>query len=189
MIASGDSSETIKAERFAFLWARICAAFPRQDTNTTTAEVYFDELCHYSEAQLTEAVSSALRNCKFFPSIAEIVAEVQGGSYCIHTSILAEIKSRESVLVESERLSKRRLQAIAKQFAILEDRSQKLSSAIYEREQKWIEEVGLAESRKKLEAIKAKIQQEEKALLILRQKVKLFDQARILQLRDDEIPQ
>ena len=175
---SGDSSKTtLNASTFASLWARICAAYPRQDTTTTTAEVYFNALSKYSEKDVEKAVEAVIEQCKWFPTIAEIVEEISSPRGCVHTLILAEIKSREIMLEQSEKYSNERLQRVAEEVAKLEDHK----ADYYRRQRLLIDEAEIPEAKAQLEAVKAEIIEQTRVLNLIKQKVKLMDQARILQ--------
>ena len=177
-------SPCITSDDFAVLWAKLCAAYPRQETTTATAQVFFEQLSLYSVEKLTDAVASCISSSKWFPAVAEIIEQIKGDKACPHTFERAEIRmqraelaSRERMLEESEKYSTRRLDAIAKEVAELENRR----AGYYAEQRKEIEASGLPQAQAKLDSINAQIVEHERVLAGLRTKIKLFDQARILQ--------
>ncbi len=62
-----------KQDQFAILWARLCAAYPRQDISAATIAVYYERLSKFTQVDLTIAMDRALDGCKFFPTIADII--------------------------------------------------------------------------------------------------------------------
>lgn len=179
-----NSSPSITANRFALLWAKLCAAYPRQSTSGAMAEIFFEQLGCYAEAEVNDAVSGVIATSKWFPAVAEIIEQIKGEHHCPHVLAAAELRlkqaefdSRQQMLLEAERFADRRYKKMTEKCAELENKSIEL----YKRDCKMLEESGLAAAQAKLDAINAKIQEQEHTLTILKQKVKLFDQARILQ--------
>lgn len=182
--ALDNSSRTITANEFAFLWAKLSAVYPRQEINVQTAEIYFEYLSAYSKDEVSDAISGVVTNSKWFPTVAEIIAEMKGEHQCPHVFIaaslrrqMADIHSRRQMLDDSEKYANQRFKEISANCAELENRSIEL----YKRDREFLEQSGLADARAKLDAINAEIAQQEHVLALLRRKVKLLDQARILQ--------
>jgi vacuolar-type H+-ATPase subunit H len=177
-------SQSITANRFAYFWAKLCAAYPRQSTSGAMTEIFFEQLGIYTEAEVSDAINGVIATSKWFPSVAEIIEQIKGEHHCPHRLALAELRikqaefdSRQQMLLEAEKYADRRYKEMTQKCAELENKSIEL----YKRERQMIEESGLGEAQAKLNDINARIQEQEHILTILKQKVKLFDQARILQ--------
>lgn len=186
---SSPITQTIRSTEFAVLWAKLCAAYPRQQVTSATAEVFFEQLSTYTAAQVSDAVSGVIATSKWFPAVAEIIEQINGGYHCPHVLERAELRikraeldSRWNMLNASEEYSDKRLKKLADKCAELEGRS----SDLYKRDRQMLEESGLLEAQKKLDRINEQIQEQEHTLTVLKQKVKLFDQARMLQTDDGE---
>jgi hypothetical protein len=59
-------------DQFKISWARLCAAFPRQELPAATVVVYYEMLSEFDEDAIKGAVDSCIRELKFFPSVAEL---------------------------------------------------------------------------------------------------------------------
>jgi hypothetical protein len=67
----------IAPERFAILWRRLCAAYPREQFGPDTVKVYYDALKANPERALDRAIWRYIKEKPFFPSIAEILERVE----------------------------------------------------------------------------------------------------------------
>lgn len=181
---NGANLEGLNLDDFTRIWAKLCAAYPRQDINAQTAEIYYELLSPYSKEQVLDAINGVIAASKWFPTVAEVIEEIKGEHQCPHNFIATELRlqkaefiSRQTMLIEAEKYADRRFKDMTEKCAELENRSIEL----YKRDREMLEESGLAEAQARLDAINAQIQEQERILTILKQKVKLFDQARILQ--------
>jgi len=191
---SSPITQTIGSTDFALLWAKLCAAYPRQDTTSATAEVFFEQLSLYTQEQVSDAIDGVIATSKWFPSVAEIIEQIDGFQ-CPHKFAKAEVrlerdklKSLRTMQEASEVYAEQNLKRIAEEYAETENKLKELASRskeLYERDRQMIEESGLLQARNKLDAINSQIQEQERTLTILKQKVKLFDQARILQTDEE----
>jgi len=180
---SSPITQTIGSTDFALLWAKLCAAYPRQDTTSATAEVFFEQLSLYTLEQVSDAIDGVIATSKWFPSVAEIIEQTKDFQ-CPHRFAKAELRREKDQLrsirimqQDSEQYAENRFKKLSQQCAELENRSIEL----YKLDRERLEQSGLQEAQAKLDAINRQIQEQEHALTILKQKVKLFDQARILQ--------
>ena len=189
--ASLPATQTISAEAFSLLWAKMTAANPREKEkfNDATMEVYYEQLCTYSEAQITDAVSGCLSRCKFFPAISELISEIKGQHHCPHALIRAQLRmererleSDKKVVREYERYTEQKVDQLAKKCAELESRSVEL----YLQDKKNIEESGLPEAQKKLDELQSQIFEYDRTLQTIRAKIRILDQARLIQLTEKE---
>lgn len=179
-LGSGVVSTDLTLDEFAVVWGRLCAAYPKNDTTTTTIEVYFERLSAYEKPAVLEAIGECMDTSKWFPAISEIIENINSPRGCIHRVFLAEIASKKSMLVASERHSEERLKAFAENIAVLEARNHEL----YVQDRERLEQSGLPEAKAKLQAVLVAITAEEHTLALVRRKVKLMDQARILQAEE-----
>lgn len=177
---SGADSGELTLDEFSMAWSKLCASYPKNEATALTVEVYFERLSAYEKSAVFEAIGVCMDECKWFPTIAEIVERIKSERGCIHRVFLAEIRSRRTMLIEAEKHSDRKLKELAEEIATLEGRKAEL----YVKQRKMIEESGLPAAQKKLEDVQRKIAEQERVLAILRGKVKIFDQARILQAND-----
>jgi hypothetical protein len=179
---SGGSSG-LSASDFDKLWGKLCAAHPRDEQNTLTIETYYEQLCGYPRDVLAEALGSCLRELKWFPKISEIVERIEYPRGCTHVIQLAEISSREAVLRETERRMRKEFDRLAQDTAALKAEELEL----FVRQRKQIEESGLPAAQAKLDAVRYEIIEQQKAIAdnqkvldVLKRRVKLLDQSRIL---------
>lgn len=186
---SAASLQNTSLERFSFWWAKLCAAYPRENPSPATTEVYFEQLSIYPEAKLADAINGVLARCKYFPAISEILAEVKGERGCPHAFLRAELRmekakleSREKVVIEYERYAEHKVDQLAKKCAELESRTVEL----YLQDKKNIEESGLPEAQKKLDELQSQIFEYDRTLQTIRAKIRILDQARLIQLTEKE---
>ncbi len=151
--------------------------------------MFYEQLCQYTEPQIADAVSGIIAKSKWFPAVAEIIENIKGEHKCPHVFQQAELRqwrnaleSRETMIEQTEIYSSRRLQEISEEVGALENRK----AGLYAEQRKEIEESGLPQAEAKLDSVKAEIAEQERILVRLRSKVKLLDQARLLQSEEGE---
>ena|SRR5262244_1831251 len=75
---TGIACSKTSSEAFKQLWAKLCAAFPRQEVTVATMAIYFERLSRFDEAKLEKAVLESIDKSTFFPTIAEIIQRIPG---------------------------------------------------------------------------------------------------------------
>jgi hypothetical protein len=79
--AGSSSPATVKTtvEQFKLPWGRLVAAYPHKDTPAATVAIYHEMLSGYEQRDILEAVNRLIPRCKYFPTIADIIEQINEG--------------------------------------------------------------------------------------------------------------
>ena len=64
-------------EQFSLPWAKLCAAHPRYQVGAASFTLFHERLCNYTVEQINAAIQTEIDNNKYFPSPAEIIANIK----------------------------------------------------------------------------------------------------------------